>query len=182
MAERHFLGDAAGRGGAGVLGVGVDDAAAQGASGCVRIEAVHQEIGGVEIDGQRTGIEARKIRIQRLARFQPRFQSQHRSDAVAVRGQGGERFGQQPAARVLILAGNAAGLDDHYARPKVVAERQHFADMLNARLLIFGGVEAAAQRTTRRRQFQIVVRRILRNSRRPVSDNWFGDRSPTAST
>ena len=37
-----------------------------------------------------------------------------------------------------------------------MAKRQHFADMLNARLLVLGGVEAAAQRTTESRQLQVV--------------------------
>ena len=63
----------------------------------------------------------------------------------------------RPIALRLIFAGDAAGRDGDLARAEVEAERQHLADVLDARLLVRRLVEAAAQRTTEGDQLQVVA-------------------------
>ena len=53
--------------------------------------------------------------------------------------------------------GDLAGLDNDDPKPKVVGQRHHLADVLQPLLLGLGGVEAAAQRTAQRRQFEAVT-------------------------
>lgn len=156
VAQRHFLSGAAGAGLPGVLGVRVNDAPAESLGAGVGIETVQEQVGGIEIDPQRAGVEAIEERGQYGTVFQSGFQREDGADAVAVTGERLQRFAQEMHPRILGIVRDGAGLHDDDARSQVETEGEDFLDVFEARLLILGRIKTAAQRTAERRQFQVV--------------------------
>ncbi|SRR5579871_802936 len=67
-----------------------------------------------------------------------------------------QRFTEDVHPWVVRNFGHSPGLNEHDARSEVETERQNFLDVFDARLLILGRVESAAQRTAERGQLQIM--------------------------
>jgi hypothetical protein len=97
VTERHFLSDPASAGLAGILGMRVNDTAAEGLDAGIGVEAVQQQVGGIEVGAKGTGVEVIEEGGQDGAIFESGFQGQRRADAVAVAGERLQRFAEDPA-------------------------------------------------------------------------------------
>jgi len=154
--QGDFLGGAVGGGAAGVLGVGVDNGAVQRGRRGVGVEAVHQQVRRVEVHSQAAGVECGKVGGERLPTFQARLQGHHHPDAVAVRRQRLERLSHDVGPRVLVVGRDRPGGDDHPAGTQVVTETHRLHDALEARLLVLGRVQAAAEGAPQGGQLDVV--------------------------
>src|SRR5206468_819879 len=98
------------------------------------------------------GVEALEELPEHVARFQAALEGQGSADLVAVLRQCSQGFGQEARARIIGLVGDPASLNDDDAWAQVEAQGQHVLYVFEARLQVFGGVQAPTQRTVQGRQ------------------------------
>jgi hypothetical protein len=150
--------------------VGVGDPLVERADGAVGIVAADDEVRGVKVDGEASGVEAGQERHHRFGAVEAGVERDRHAGAVAVSAQRFEAFPHQRGGGIVrqpvpygTRLADLTRLNDHEPGAEIEGEGHRLADLLHARLQIFRDIEAASKRADQGRHAEVMRTQEVRD-------------------